>query len=84
LVKPCHLFSHLPELYQDLPRCPPHDQELQTREAQRKDALFLFSSLTEGEGDECSWTFRGLVINIILFYNLYLFIVFTDLPINQV
>ena len=29
------IFSDLPELYQDIPRCPPH-QELQTREVERK------------------------------------------------
>ena len=30
------LFSHIPELYQDVPRCPPHNQELEARAVERK------------------------------------------------
>jgi hypothetical protein len=36
LVKRIHLFSDSSKLYQDVPRCPSNDQELQTREVERR------------------------------------------------
>ena len=51
LINQNALFSHLLELHQNAPRCPPRDQELQTRKVRRRP--LMLSSLTVSEED--SW-----------------------------